>query len=79
MTEHRHLSVGDALVVIALLAFIVGWMAFLTRNLGDSAEDTQQASDNVKSIAAVLYIAMIAGPAFWAAHLVSRIVKGHDE
>jgi ABC-type dipeptide/oligopeptide/nickel transport system permease component len=67
MTEHRQLSVGDAVAIIALLIFIVGWIILWTHGVDDGELEDRTTT--------FVWLAIIGCPSFWAGGLISRIVE----
>ena len=66
--EARRLRGADAVVVVALLLFMVGWVVALTWNI--ESEDTEDWGAGEAFGALVV----VGGPAVWAGGLVRRIV-----
>lgn len=65
----QRLSVGDAIGIVALLIFAVGWVAFWTTGLDDSNSEVDD--DTV----AVILLVLIFGPPTYALWLVKQIVR----
>lgn len=66
----RHLSLGDAATIAALLAFAVGWVVLYAWSSGDGEIDT-----DMGALTAALLLLTIFGPPVWAMKLVTSIVR----
>lgn len=62
-------STGDALIVIALLAFIAGWVYFTV--FVPDWPDAKELTDTQ----AVLALILIIGPPMWAAGLIRSVIE----
>lgn len=71
--QDRKLSTGDAVAIVALLLFTVGWVALwmLAGELDSAADDK---GEKLSGSAAFMLLAILAGPPLWAGYLVHRIV-----
>lgn len=63
------LSVGEAVAIVALLAFIVGWIVLWTYDV--EPQTLEDAGLWVTTVA----VLVVGGPPMWAAGLVKRIIE----
>lgn len=68
----KHLSGGDAVVVVVLLLFICGWPLGVFWHLDPSV------TDDLDRWGTVALAALILWPPLWAGRLITRIVEGDD-
>ena len=69
--EKPSLSVGDALTIGILAAFIFGWLIFIgTTDVGESSSE-----DDISSFESFITIVFIIGPPLWAGSLIGTIVR----
>lgn len=66
-------SIGDAIIVVALLLFAAGWLGMWI--IGWDEGD----ADRIKGDAALMAFALVFGPPLWAMLCVWRVVKGGTE
>lgn len=67
--ERRPLSVGDAITIIALLLFAVGWVA-LWALAATGGDDVKNLSDGE----ALVLLFFVFGPPFWAGVMVEKVI-----
>ena len=75
--QRRSLSVGDALVVIALLLFILGWVVGGLYVLGQGVEEGEELKLSVWD--QIFWFAVIGFPAMWAGDMIRKVITGRTK
>lgn len=65
----NRITAGSAVVVVALLAFAVGWVVLMTYDVDPN--DLERLGD----WEALVLVLVVGAPPVWAARLVSRIIE----
>ena len=67
--QKRSLSIADAIVIVALLAFILIWLFVPDWHLSKK--------DEKEWLVLVIYLLIVFGPPLWAAELIGEMLRKH--